>query len=66
MTTIAAELGITRNLAYKALGCWYGRQGMPTPDGRARRSTLEQKHRKAPRFVQLADEAMGCMTRAIL
>ena len=58
MTTIAAELGITRNLASKALGCWYGRQGMPTPDGRARRSTLEQKHRKDPRFVQLADEAM--------
>jgi transposase len=55
---IAAELGITRNLASKALDCWYDRQGMARPDGRSRRATLDEPHRVPPLFVQLSEEAM--------
>jgi site-specific DNA recombinase len=55
---IAKELGISRNLAASALNAWYKREGMPRPDGRSRRSVLQQKHLKPPPFVRLADEAM--------
>ena len=55
---IAKELGISRNLAASALDAWFKREGMPRPDGRSRRSVLEQKHLKPPLFVRLADEAM--------
>jgi hypothetical protein len=41
---IAAELGITRNMAAKALDHWYECRGMTKPDGRSRRATLDQKH----------------------
>jgi DNA invertase Pin-like site-specific DNA recombinase len=56
---IAAELGISRNVAASALDCWYDQRGLPRPDGRSRRSTLKQKHLKPPLFEQLADEAMA-------
>jgi transposase len=55
---IAAELGITRNLAAQALDCWYQQRGLAKPDGRSRRATLDQKHLRPPRYVQLAEEAM--------
>jgi transposase len=55
---IAAELGITQNLAAKALDSWYEREGLPRPDSRARRSTLDDKHLEPPLFVKLSDEAM--------
>jgi site-specific DNA recombinase len=55
---IAAELGITRNLATKALDWWYRRQGLAKPDGRSRRARLDQKHLVPPLYVQLAEEAM--------
>ena len=54
---IAAELGITRNLAAKALDAWYERAGLPRPDGRSRRSTPELKHLGPPLFISLSEEA---------
>jgi transposase len=55
---IAAELGITRNLAAKALDCWHDQRGLPRPDGRSRRSTLDEKHLVPPRYIQLSEQAM--------
>jgi site-specific DNA recombinase len=57
ITAIAAELGIRRNLAARALDRWFERAGLPRPDGRSRRATLDRKHLRPPRFVELADEA---------
>jgi transposase len=54
---IADELGISRNLAAKALDSWYERAGQPRPDGRSRRSNLDEKHLKPPLFVALSEEA---------
>jgi site-specific DNA recombinase len=55
---IAAELDITRNRAAKALDSWYEQRGLAKPDGRTRRSTLDQKHLGPPLYMQLAEEAM--------
>ena len=54
---IAVKLGITRNMASHALDHWYEREGLPRPDGRSRRSTLDDKHLKPPLFVTLSEEA---------
>jgi site-specific DNA recombinase len=55
---IAAELGITRNMATKALDHWFESRGLAKPDGRSRRATLDQKHLEPPRYILIADEAM--------
>jgi hypothetical protein len=41
---IARELGITRNLAAKALNHWYESRGLGKPDGRSRRFALDRQH----------------------
>jgi DNA-binding NarL/FixJ family response regulator len=58
LKAIAAELGITRNMAAKALEHWYRRNGLPKPDCRSRRVELNQKQLAAPRFIQITDEVM--------
>ena len=55
---IAVNLGITQNLAAKALDSWYEQRGMAKPDGRSRRATLTQKHVGRPLYMQLAEDAM--------
>jgi site-specific DNA recombinase len=55
---IAVELGITRNMATKALDHWFESRGLAKPDGRSRRATLDQKHLEPPRYILIADEAM--------
>ena len=54
---IAVEVGITRNMATKALDHWFESRGLAKPDGRSRRATLDQKHLEPPRYVLIADEA---------
>ena len=54
---IAAELGISRNLASAGLEVWYERRGLVSPDGRSRRKALEKKQLKPPQFQAIADEA---------
>ena len=53
--SIATRLSINRNLARKALACWYDRRGERPPDGRRRRSTLPKKHAHPPLYQQIAD-----------
>ncbi|MDG3008376.1 hypothetical protein, partial [Paludisphaera mucosa] len=55
---IAAELGITRNMTYKALGHWYGSRGLPEPDGRSRRATLAEPTLEPAPFIRMADDAL--------
>jgi hypothetical protein len=63
---IAAELGISRSLARKALECWYERNGQRPPDGRSRRASLGQKHLHPPLYQEIADEAMRLYDEGLL
>jgi hypothetical protein len=63
---IAAELGISRSLARKALECWYERNGQRPPDGRSRRASLGQKHLRPPLYREIADEAMRLYDEGLL
>jgi site-specific DNA recombinase len=56
---IAAELGITRYMARKALHHWYSSRGLQTPDGRSRRSTLDRKQQAPLKHVAIADAVMA-------
>jgi site-specific DNA recombinase len=66
---IAAELSkrhysvISRNLVTRAISHWHRSRGLPVPDGRSRRASLEVKsitpplyQRIAPQVKQLADQ----------
>ncbi len=63
---IAAELSINRNLARKALECWFERRGEQPPDGRSRRASLGQKHLHPPRYQEMADEAKRLYDEGLL
>jgi site-specific DNA recombinase len=63
---IAAELGITRNLARNALACWFARRGPEAPDGRSRRSGLATKHLEPPTYQQVADEVKELLDGGLL
>lgn len=56
--TLTVKLGrpISRNVTTLALAHWYESRGLPVPDGRSRRATLEKKHLIAPRYQQIARE----------
>jgi hypothetical protein len=58
MAEIALQLGLRRNQVTLALQEWYASRNLEKPDGRTRRSTLAKKHLIAPRYQQLAHEAM--------
>lgn len=58
MAEIALQLGLHRSQVTGALQHWYTVRGLPVPDGRARRSTLEKKHLSAPLYQEIADRAM--------
>ncbi|WZP01189.1 hypothetical protein EP7_005585 (plasmid) [Isosphaeraceae bacterium EP7] len=53
---IAARLGITYNLARRALLAWSTRTGTPLPDGRARQARLPQPDAPQPPMRALAGE----------
>jgi DNA-binding NarL/FixJ family response regulator len=55
---IADQLGINRNLARLALACWSEKHGQPLPDGRSRRSTLDQQYLMLPLYQDIADRVM--------
>jgi len=63
---VATELGITRNLAAKALASWHQIRGLEVPDGRSRRSTLEKKHLEPPKYARIADEAIRLCEAGLL
>jgi hypothetical protein len=64
---IAAELGISRNLARKALVAWCAREGRgPLPDGRSRRSGLAVKHGEPPAYQALSEPVKRLMDEGLL
>jgi hypothetical protein len=54
---VARELGIRRNLARRALACWYQQRGLDVPDGRSRRSSLAEPHDTPPLYQRVAEQA---------
>lgn len=63
---IAAELGCARNYVTKLLKFWFESRGLKMPDGRSRRSTLQQKHLEPPVYQQIADAAMALYQQGTL
>lgn len=63
---IAKELGCARNYVTKLLKFWFESRGLKMPDGRSRRSTLQQKHLEPPVYQQIADEAMALYQQGML
>jgi hypothetical protein len=63
---IASKLNINRNLARKALECWFERRGERPPDGRSLRASLDQKHLQRPRYQEIADEAKRLYDEGLL
>ncbi|AMV40937.1 recombinase family protein [Planctomyces sp. SH-PL62] len=65
---IAARLGISRNLAAKALAWWHRSRDLEPPDGRSRRSSLPVDARSLtpPLYVRLADEALRLSEQGLL
>jgi hypothetical protein len=66
MKTIAAELGINRNLARLALEAWYERAGQALPDGRSRRAQLNQKHLTPPLYQRIAGQVKELESEGLL
>ncbi len=65
---IAARLGVSRNLAAKALAWWHRSRGLEPPDGRSRRSSLPTDARSLapPLYVRLGDEALRLSDQGLL
>jgi site-specific DNA recombinase len=54
MVRIAEEMGKKKSYVRKLIKHWFESRDLPVPDGRGRRSTLEQKHQVPPMFEALA------------
>jgi len=63
---IAEVLGRARSYVTKLLKHWHESRGLEMPDGRARRSTLKQKHQKAPRYQEIAGQVKVLLDEGIL
>jgi DNA invertase Pin-like site-specific DNA recombinase len=67
LKAIAAELGIGRALARKALDAWCAREGLPPlPDGRSRRAGLTVKHLRPPLYRAQSDAVKRLMDEGLL
>jgi transposase len=64
--TVAAELGISRNLARRALAAWSARAGKRLPDGRSRRSGLATRHAEPPLYQRVAEEVKSLLDEGLL
>jgi DNA invertase Pin-like site-specific DNA recombinase/transposase len=58
MIRIAEEMGKKKSYVRKLVKHWFESRGLPVPDGRSRRSVLEQKHCVPPPFERLADRVL--------
>jgi hypothetical protein len=63
---IARRLRINRNLVTKALNCWFAAHAQAKVDGRARRSTLADKHLQAPFYRAIADDVKRLADEGLL
>ena len=63
---IADRLGALPSLVAKALAHWHESRGLPVPDGRSRRKSLDRKHVEPPLFERLAGEAKQLYDEGLL
>lgn len=63
---IAKSLGVCRSMATKLLQHWFNSRGLTMPDGRARRSTLAEKHLEAPFYQQISDQVKTLLDQGFL
>jgi hypothetical protein len=66
MVRIAREMGKKKSYVRKLIKYWFESRGLPVPDGRSRRSTLEQKHCVPPTFEALADPVLALLREDLL
>lgn len=66
MVRIAEEMGRKKSYVRKLIKYWFESRGLPVPDGRSRRSNLEQKHRVQPTFEAIADSVQLLMEEGLL
>jgi transposase len=66
MIRIAEEMGKKKSYVRKLVKHWFESRGLPVPDGRSRRSTLEQKHCVQPPFERLADRVLKLLVEGWL
>jgi DNA invertase Pin-like site-specific DNA recombinase len=66
MVRIAQEMGKAKSYVRKLIASWFTSRGLPVPDGRGRRSTLEQKHQAPPTFEALADPVAALLGENLL
>ena len=66
MVRIAQEMGKMKSYVRKLIQYWFESRGLPVPDGRSRRSTLDQKHSVPPTFEALADPVQALLEQGLL
>jgi DNA invertase Pin-like site-specific DNA recombinase len=66
MIRIAQEMGRKKSYVRKLIKHWFESRGLPVPDGRARRSSLTQKHLVPPTFEALADPVLALLEEDLL
>ena len=66
MVRIGEAMGKKKSYVRRLIEHWFTSHGLPVPDGRSRRSTLEQKHRVPPTFEALADSVLTLLHEGLL
>jgi hypothetical protein len=66
MIDIAKEIGKNKSYARKLIAFWFRSRDLPIPDGRSRRSHLDQKHQIPPMFEALADQVEAFLNEGLL
>lgn len=63
---IAVRLGKKRGFVTKVLKLWFESRGLEMPDGRSRRSQLQQKHMELQLYQKIADDAKSLFDQDLL
>ncbi|MCA9118230.1 MAG: recombinase family protein, partial [Planctomycetaceae bacterium] len=63
---IAERMKCSKSKVTKLIKRWFESRGLPVPDGRSRRGTLDRGQRIDPLYQQLADQVKACAEEGLL
>lgn len=63
---IAEEIGVSRSRLSKLLAIGFRLRGLPKPDGRSRRTSLNRKHTALPQYQAIADTVKELLDQNLL
>ncbi len=66
MVQIAQQLGCAPSHITKLIKYWFESRGLPVPDAKIRRSTLQHKHQVTPTFEAIADQVLELLNANFL